>query len=431
MTIFKENDRCLICGNQQLEPVIRLGEMALSGVFPKEHPERVPHVPLALVKCCEKPDGSSCGLLQLQHICDLNVLYGDHYGYRSGLNKTMIAHLQGITRKIEQRVELREGDLIIDIGSNDGTLLKSYSKPGLRRLGIDPAGNKFQAFYPKDIGLLTGFFGADLVRRHIGPQPAKVITSIAMFYDLEAPLAFMAQIYDLLDEQGIWVFEQSYMPLMLQRNAYDTICHEHLSYYGLRQIQWMTERIGFRIIDLELNDINGGSFRVTVCKKGGTWATIGEKANRQIAFEKSLQLDTLAPYEAFKRRTMEHRRRIRKFFAEMHATKKVVLGCGASTKGNIILQYCGVTREDMPCIAEVNEDKFGAFTPGTGIPIVPERLAHEQNPDFMLVLPWAFRLSIAEREAAFLSRGGGLVFPLPVFEVVTQQRRHMRKPHAA
>ncbi|MDD5207379.1 MAG: hypothetical protein PHS17_18270, partial [Desulfobacterales bacterium] len=175
MSICRESDRCLICGSRQLEPVISLGEMALSGIFPKEAPEKVPRVPLALVKCREKPDGSSCGLLQLQHICDLNLLYGDHYGYRSGLNKAMVFHLQSIAKEIEQQVGLREGDIVIDIGSNDGTLLKSYGQPRIRRFGIDPAGRKFQAFYPEDICLLTGFFGADFVRRHIGSQPVKVI----------------------------------------------------------------------------------------------------------------------------------------------------------------------------------------------------------------------------------------------------------------
>jgi NDP-4-keto-2,6-dideoxyhexose 3-C-methyltransferase len=421
MSIFRESDRCLICGNRQLEPVISLGEMALSGIFPKASPEKVPRVPLALVKCSEKPDGGSCGLLQLQRICDLNLLYGDHYGYRSGLNKTMVAHLQSISKEIEQLVDLREEDIVLDIGSNDGTLLKAFKKPGLRRFGIDPAGRKFRAFYPKDIELLTGFFGGDFVRRHIGTTAVKVITSIAMFYDLEAPLAFMEQIHDLLDDQGVWVFEQSYMPFMLQRNAYDTICHEHLSYYGLRQIEWMTERAGFRIIGMEFNDINGGSFRVTVCKENGRWPSIGEKIQRQIEFEKSLKLDTLDPYTAFERRTILHRREIKDFFEKARAENKLVIGCGASTKGNIILQYCDITRDDMSCISEVNEDKFGAFTPGTGIPIVSEEEAHGRNPDFMLVLPWAFKTSITERESAFLSKGGGLVFPLPVFEVVTRQ----------
>jgi NDP-4-keto-2,6-dideoxyhexose 3-C-methyltransferase len=184
----------------------------------------------------------------------------------------------------------------------------------------------------------------------------------------------------------------------------------------------MTERVGFRIIDLEFNDINGGSFRVTVCKENGPWPSINETIQRQIAFEKSLELDTLGPYEAFKQRIVDHRRDLRDFFAKAHAANQLVLGCGASTKGNIILQYCGITREDMPCIAEVNEDKFGAFTPGTGIPIVSEEAARGRDPDFMLVLPWAFKTSIVERESVFLSKGGGLVFPLPSFEVIGRKK---------
>jgi len=405
--MHREVTTCRVCGSRDLVPILSLGDQALTGVFPRRADEPITTGPLELVKC-----HAGCGLLQLRHSFDLGEMYGDNYGYRSGLNRSMVQHLTSKVGAIRRRIELRAGDLVIDIGSNDGTLLRAYPSD-LQLVGIDPTGEKFKSYYPAHITLIPSFFSAALVT-----GKARVVTSIAMFYDLESPLDFMTQVRDVLADDGIWVFEQSYMPTMLDVNAYDTICHEHLEYYGLRQIKWMTDRAGLKIIDVELNAINGGSFSVTVAKTGAPYPEATAAIDAIMIAEQEEHLDTAAPYEAFTRRVFGHREQLLAFLGRMRAAGKTVLGYGASTKGNVILQFCKLTAADIPCIAEVNSDKFGCFTPGTHIPIVSEADAKAKRPDYFMVLPWHFEDNIVERESAYLAAGGKLFFPLPTLHTV-------------
>jgi hypothetical protein len=231
-----------------LERVLDLGEQMLSGVFPREKGSKITTGPLRLMKCMGGDE--VCGLLQLEHSYDVNELYGANYGYRSGLNATMVAHLHSKVKEILERVELREGDLVVDIGSNDSTTLQAYPSSGLILVGIDPTGIKFHKYYPPHIQLISDFFSSDQLKEHFHQQKAKIITSIAMFYDLEDPMAFMREIYEVLADDGVWVFEQSYMPTMLEMNAYDTVCHEHLEFYALHQIKWMADRVVSRLLML-------------------------------------------------------------------------------------------------------------------------------------------------------------------------------------
>ena len=427
---YHEVAACRLSGSRNLSSVLHLGEQALTGVFPERVDAPITHGPLELVFCPES------GLLQLHHSYDLAEMYGLNYGYRSGLNRSMVDHLgrktQGLERTMSQRgAPLRERDIVLDIGSNDATLLKSYQTSGLRRLGIDPTGVKFGEFYPADVALVPEFFSADAYRSVFGNEPARLVTSIAMFYDLEDPLAFMREVASILALDGLWHFEQSYMPAMLEATAYDTVCHEHLEYYALRQIQWMTERAGLEIVDVERNDVNGGSFAVTVAHEGAHRA--GDAQSRVAALlaeEDALGLSTEAPYHAFRERVFKHRDELRSLVYELTRRGKTVYGYGASTKGNVLLQFCGFTPEEIPVIAEVNPFKFGRFTPGTGIPIVSEAEARAKRPDYFLVLPWHFRPGIIEREREFLAQGGRLIFPLPDVSVVGREGLQS-KPRAA
>jgi NDP-4-keto-2,6-dideoxyhexose 3-C-methyltransferase len=345
-------------------------------------------------------------------------MYGPGYGYRSGLNRAMVTHLHGKVKRILETVAPAQGDLVIDIGSNDGTTLSAYPAGAADLVGIDPGGEAFRRHYPPHVRLIPEFFSARAVRSACGARRAKVITSFAMFYDLEAPMEFMRQVHDCLDDSGVWMFEQSYMPTMLAMNAYDTVCHEHLEYYGLGPILWMMERVGLRILDVELNGINGGSFSITAARAGAPHRGRPRVVEELRAREAAERLDTLDPYRAFGVRVAAHRDALRRFLRDARASGRTVCGYGASTKGNVLLQYCGVTADDLPCIAEVNEEKFGAFTPGTLIPIVSEAEARARKPDYFLVLPWHFRDAIVERERDYLAAGGKLVFPLPRIEVV-------------
>ena len=419
--MYSEIKRCRICGNTNLIPILNLGNQALTGVFLKTKDEVVTSGPLELVKCEEDKDNKHCGLVQLKHSYNPDELYGDNYGYRSGLNKSMLTHLQNKVNKIEKTIDLTQGDLVLDIGSNDGTLLRAYTNKKLILTGIDPTGKKFKEYYPSYIQLIPDFFSAKIIKNYFGNKKAKVITSIAMFYDLESPIEFMQEIRELLDDSGVWILEQSYLPTMLEMNAYDTICHEHLEYYCLKQLKWMTDRMGLKIIDVELNNINGGSFSVTVTKSNSYYYKKGSIVDKILSEEKRRELFELKPYKGFSQRVLKHREKLIKFIKNERDKNKKFIGYGASTKGNVILQFCNLTEKEIPLIAEVNKDKFGCFTPGTLIPIISEAEARAMKPDYFLVFPWHFKENIIEREKDYLSAGGKLFFPLPSLEVFSQK----------
>ena len=406
---------CRICGNSELVEVLDLGAQALTGVFPQSRSQSVTKGPLRLVKCM---GADTCGLLQLQHSYDHSEMYGLNYGYRSGLNKSMVDHLQRKVAAILARITPSEDALVIDIGSNDSTTLQAYPQTIRNLVGIDPTGVKFSAFYPPHIKLIADFFTARRVRDAFGSKKASVITSFSMFYDLEDPLAFMQDVYDSLDEEGIWVFEQSYMPTMLAQNSYDTVCHEHLEYYALKQIDWMTRRVGLTIIDVEFNDINGVSFSVVAAKSGSVHAARAQPVERLLESERRLGLDTLQPYTVFADRARSSRDAIVALIDAAIQSGKTIAGLGASTKGNVILQYCGLDERRVSGIGEVNDTKYGCYTPGSLIPIVPEAEVLDANPDYLLILPWHFR-SFFQQSTKL--KGRQLMFPLPALELVVPE----------
>ncbi|WP_439518162.1 class I SAM-dependent methyltransferase [Hydrogenophaga sp.] len=409
---YKKIEKCRICGNSQLERVLDLGEQMLTGVFPREKGADITTGPLHLVKCTG--DGDVCGLLQMEHSYDLGEMYGENYGYRSGLNASMVAHLHNKVKRILGLVELRDGDLVIDIGSNDSTTLQAYPSQGLSLVGVDPTGVKFHSYYPPHIQLIPDFFSSKLVEARFPGKKAKVVTSFSMFYDLEDPMGFMQQVFDVLADDGVWVFEQSYMPTMLDTNSYDTVCHEHLEFYALRQIKWMADRVGFKIVDVEFNDVNGGSFSITVSKAHGDQPVL-PAVQAILDDERARGLDTLQPFREFSDRVEASRRELLAFLAEAKAKGKRVAVLGASTKGNVLLQYCKLTTSDVECVGEVNAEKFGCFTPGTWLPIVNENDLLANEPDYLLVLPWHFRkFFLANRKW----KTAKLVFPLPRLDVV-------------
>lgn len=413
--IYSAISECRICRGTTLSPVLDLGRQALTGVFPKSSTEETPAGPLQLVLCAD------CGLAQLAHNYDLSMLYGNNYGYRSGLNNSMVRHLTGKVKAIESLVPLSEGDLVLDIGSNDGTLLGRYSVAGLRRIGIDPSGPKFLKYYPAGVELVPEFFSSAALRRVVPGGKAKVITSIAMFYDLERPKDFVAQIAEVLHPEGVWVFEQSYLPSMVATNSYDTVCHEHIEYYALRQIEAMLSEAGMKIVALEENDVNGGSFSVTAAPRSSALPSADTEVRKMLREEERLGYGTTKPFVGLIAAMEQHRSELLDLLNGIRSRGERVLGYGASTKGNVLLQYCGIGPDLLPCIAEVNEDKFGSFTPATKIPIVSETEARKMAPDYFLVLPWHFRSGILAKEGEFLEQGGRFIFPLPTVQVISRQ----------
>jgi len=409
--IYTKVEKCRVCSSQSMTSVLNLGVQALTGVFPKTVEEKTPEGPVELVWC------SDCGLLQMAYSYAPDEMYGDNYGYRSGLNASMVKHLTNKVRYLQRIVTLDSNSVVLDIGSNDATSLKAYQVEGLRKIGIDPTGGKFKKYYTDDITLVEDFFSADAFKS-VETRKANIVTSIAMFYDLEDPIAFARQIEEVLDVNGVWHFEQSYMPSMLRTNSYDTICHEHLEFYSLQVVKRILSEANLKVVDVQMNAINGGSFAVTAAKKASPLVENHAVINWLVDQEKAMGLSTPKPYRDFEERVFRHRDDLVSLIRALNADGKTVLGYGASTKGNVMLQFCGFTAEDIPAIAEVNEDKFGCFCPGTGIPIISEAEAHAMEPDYFIVLPWHFKNGIVEREREFLERGGKMILPFPEIEII-------------
>ena len=412
MKIYQEIQSCRICGNQELDVILEMKDMALTGVFPKSREEKVASGPMTLVKCRESSNNDYCGLVQLRETYNPNMMYGQNYGYRSGLNKSMVSHLNGKVKKILNQVTLNQDDIVVDIGSNDSTLLQAYPKGKATLVGFDPSGEKFRECYPDDIILFVDFFTSKTFKSKFANKKAKIITSIAMFYDLDEPLEFVREVFDILSDDGIWIFEQSYLPSMLVATSFDTICHEHQEYYRLKEIHWMMQKIGFKIIDIEFNQINGGSFSVTVAKPGFPVKETPDLAVFLVE-EESKGLNTKKPYDDFRTRIYEYKSSIRQLLDKLHKEKRLILGYGASTKGNVLLQFTGITSEDIPYMGEVNTDKVGCFTPGTLIPIISESEAKKMRPDYFFVFPWHFKEFILEKEKSTADKSFSLLFPLP------------------
>lgn len=409
--MYTEISQCRICDSTNLLTVLSLGEQALTGVFPRSPLENVTTGPLELVWC------KKCGLLQLKQSFSLSEMYGENYGYRSGLNQSMVEHLHNKVAMLEQLAKPVSGDLVLDIGSNDGTSLRAYCGDYIK-VGIDPTGVKFKEYYTDEISLIPDFFSESVFRKSYPVTDAKIVTSIAMFYDLERPADFVKNVSCILADDGIWHFEQSYMPSMLRTNAYDTVCHEHLEFYSFGVVKGLLENCGLRVVDVQMNAINGGSFAVTACKEGARYKSNTPIVRWLLRQEEAMGLNTPRPYHDFEEQVCRHRRDLVCLIESLVADGKTIFGYGASTKGNVLLQFCGLDSRHIPYIAEVNEDKFGAYTPGTNIPIISEAEAKAMKPDYFLVLPWHFKHNILQREKGFIRNGGKFLFPLPEIEII-------------
>ena len=411
MNNFNKISKCRISGSSNLKTILNLGNQSLTGVFPKISNQEITKGPLELVWC---PDS---GLVQLKHSYNPSEMYGLNYGYRSGLNNSMVQHLKFKVDRLTTKVKLDDLDIVLDIGSNDGTLLNSYNNKNIHRIGMDPTASKFRQYYDENILVIEDFFSKDKFFES-SKNKAKIITSIAMFYDLEDPSTFVQEISEVLADDGIWHFEQSYLPTMLRMNSYDTVCHEHIEYYSLSVIYKLLAKHNLRIIDVELNSVNGGSFAVTAVKEKSLYLGNDEIVSWLLEQEDRMGLNTLRPYQAFAKRVSQHREDLRNLIIGIRNAGKSVVGYGASTKGNVLLQFCELGPSEISCIAEVNPEKFGAYTPGSNIPILSEKEVRAKKPDYMLVLPWHFRDGILQREKEFLKSGGRLIFPLPEIEII-------------
>lgn len=410
---------CRVCGSASLKTVVDLGEQHLQGSFIKEGKELPPmrKIPCQIVRCDPVVDENACGLLQMKHSVPPTVLYAA-YWYRSGTNNTMLQHLKSIA-DTAMKIWSKPRASVLDIGCNDGTLLKNYPAE-FKKFGVDPS-DVAQEVSGENLTVIQDIFPSPYLDTVFDKGSLDIVTSIAMFYDLEYPVAFCRSIKKFLSPDGIWVFEMSYMPDMLRLNSYDTICHEHLEYYSLAVIEKILKLADLQIFKAEFNEINGGSLRCYATHiDNNTHKTAENQAFisqiRQQEFD--LELDTDKPYFEFQSRIDNEKKELRDLLTGLRAEGKSIHIYGASTKGNTILQFCEIDNTIVDYAAERNPDKYGAKTLGTNIPIISEADSRAMSPDYYLVLPWHFKAEFVEREKEMLDKGTGLIFPLPEIEIV-------------
>lgn len=406
--ISKTIEECRSCNSRNLSGVFSLGKSYLSD-FIKDN-TKPPRYPLSLIIC------KNCFLLQLKHTTPASLLYTEHYGYRSGINQTMNDELKDIVKKTLDKFEGSEARLrLVDIGANDGTLLKNYPKR-FERIGVEPIkklAKKCKAY--ADI-VINDFFNYESYEKVIDNKKADIVTAISCFYDMENPNTFVNDITKILDENGIFVIQQNYLVKMLTQNAFDNIVHEHLEYYSLLSLQSLLKRHNLEVFDLELRELNGGSFRTYIGYKGKK--LISTRVYEQMELEKLIGLNRKKIYKDFANRIRQNKKDVYSFIKnKVNSGKKIYL-YGASTRGNTLLQYFNLDHTLIQKAAERNPEKWGTKIASVGIPIISEEQARREEPDYMLVLPWFFKEEFLRREKSYLKNGGHFIFPLPILEVV-------------
>lgn len=416
----KVRQTCRLCGSKSLSPILNLGPQLLASAFAsRENQDFLPlrKVPLELVRCNPELDENACGLVQLKHSFPSDIMYTD-YWYASGVNQTMCDALADITTKAKEFVKIEKGDIALDIGCNDGTLLKSYENLSLDLIGFDPAKN-FVGVNGEGFERVNDYFNKTSYLAARGAKKAKIVTSIAMFYDLEDPISFTQDIADILDENGVWVLQMADLPNMLRNNMFDNICHEHLTYYHLAPMEFLLKKCGMKLVDVEMNFVNGSSYRLYIRKAVGPAPTPDAlKRMAKVRFEEfNLALDTDTPYQRFKENIERNKNDLLFFISQERAKGKKILVYGASTKGNVLLQYCDLNEEVIPYAAERNPRKWGTRTLGSNIPIISEEDARGMKPDYFLVLPYHFLDEMLVREKEFIEQGGKFIVPVPVVKV--------------
>ena len=408
--------KCRICRGKILTDVINLGEQYNTSRFPKYRDFCMSKSKIVLTLC------DNCYLLQLKYSENQSELYEHEYGYRSGISNTMKQHLKEYNDEILLKVELNNGDTIVDIGSNDSTMLQYYSSR-YRRIGVDPTGKQFKDYYINGVELLPTYFTLVNFVNNYRDIRCKIVSSISMFYDLPDPVQFAKDIYSILDDDGIWTCEQSYLLSMIEKNSIDTICHEHLEYYSLYQIKMIADLANFKIIDIKFNECNGGSFRIYFAKRlSKKYVESTELINSILKNEEIHKLRSKDTYIKFMENCDREIAKLKNFIDIVNKNGKNVYIYGASTKGNCLLQYANITEKDIKYAVERNLNKVGKMT-STGIPIISEEDMRKAPPEFLLVLPWHFRDEIIKRESTFLNNGGQFIFPLPNFEIYSSKKR--------
>ncbi len=402
---------CRNCKNQNFRKIFKLGSQPISSTFLKKK-KKIKSFSLDLYLC------KKCNLVQLKEIPRLKDMYGKNYGYKTSVSNLMVNHLKKKYETFKKKKILQNHSNILDIGSNDGTFLNFFAKnnKNLNLYGIDPSATAFEDNYDKKIYLIKNFFSEKILRKKlIKNKKFSLIVSYAMFYDVEDPNNFCKNISKILDDKGIWSLEFSYFPLLLKNLTYDQICHEHCTYYTLNTFKKIVEKNGLKITELNVNEINGGSIEVSCAKKDSNHRVNKKKILKFLSYESKI---TNNVYKNFQKRVIQNKKELINFLKKIKSKK--IIGYGASTKGNVILNYCKLNDSSLKYICDENKKKHGKFTPGSKIKIISKNKMRKIMPDYLLVLIWSFRKEVIRQELDFINKGGKLIFPLPKFHVVNK-----------
>ena len=402
--------KCRNCKSKSLKPLFSLGKIRFTGKFPKLK-EKIPNGKLDLVICNE------CKLVQLKHIFNMKYLYNKDYGYRTGINATMSNHVKNVVNKISKKAKIKKNDNVLDIASNDATLLKNYNKE-IITWGIDPVLNKYKKDYKKINFKIADFFNHNLILKNKKKVKFKVISALSVFYDLKDPNIFLNGIRKILHKDGIFYLEFQDLLMILKKNMFDTICHEHLEYYSVTFINNLLRKNKLRIFDHSYNDINGGSSAYFICHENSKFKTNNKKINDILKKEKKIGIEKISTYRKFKKRIDIMKKKLNLKINKILKNKKTIHGYAASTKGNVLLQYYNLNNKKIDFISDRNPKKSNLFTPGTNIKIISEARSRKMNPDYYLVLAWHFKKEILQREKTARKKGTKFIFPLPKVEII-------------
>jgi len=417
MTV-KKRETCRVCGAKKLIPILSLGSQFVTN-FVEDPNGDYPKGPLDLVLCNLKDGG--CGLLQLKHTVERDIMYRK-YWYKSGISTTMVKALADISAAVEKTIPLKVGDIVVDIGANDGTLLRQYRTPGLVRVGFEPS-NLWKLAVEGNTKIIHNYFNYASFSKEFGEQKAKAVTSIAMFYDLEDPNTFVEDVKKCLDMNGVWVIQMNYLGLMIENNTFDNISHEHLEYYSLLSLENLLKRHNMEVFDVELNDVNGGSFRIYVRHQGAAlkgFAGAEERLKKQREYEMKNGFDDSILYSRFANRIETNKKALVSFLQQQVKEGKKIFIYGASTRGLVVLLHFGIDNKLISGAADMNPDKWGKYIVGTGIQIMSIEKYRKQKPDYLLVLPYHFLDEIREQEKEFLKNGGRMIVAIPDFRVISE-----------
>jgi len=399
--------RCRNCKSNKLKKIITVGTQPLSGVFYKKKKFNLKKYPLDLFKC------QKCKLVQLYKTAQSHKMFGETYEYRTSLSKLMVSHIKKKIQYLKKKNLIKYNSSVLDIGSNDGTFLNNLKK-SMKLFGVDPTAKKFKHLYKKNITVIANFFSKENIEKFLKKKiQFDLISSLAMFYDVDEPNFFCRDICKLLKPNGVWVLELSYLPLMLKNLTYDQICHEHITYYTLTVFKKIIESHDLRVIDFSFNEINGGSIEIMCAKKNSKFKINKKKINSVLLDEKKINDQS---YKNFNKR-IDRVKILLQMFLNLNSKKKII-GYGASTKGNVVLNHCKIKNTQIKEICDGSIKKISKYTPGSNIKIISKNSMRRKKPDYLLVLIWPFRKEVIKQELNFLRRGGKLVFHLPRFHIV-------------